>query len=85
MNTLCDFAIQIRTLCAQLVDNPFNTPAAEELLDVLIEAAPSADLALARVLHTVIGGPVSSGTHILRAIAQGCCAPTATPVVCAAA
>lgn len=85
VKTLCDFAIQVRTLCAQLVDNPFNTPAAEELLDVLIEAAPAADLALARVMHTVICGPVSSGTHVLRAIAQCGRAPKATPVVCAAA
>ncbi|MCP9276577.1 MULTISPECIES: hypothetical protein [Mycolicibacterium] len=85
VNTLCDFAIQVRTLCAQLVDNPFNTPAAEELLDVLIDDAAAADLALARVLRTVICKPASSGTHILRAIAQCCCTPKATPVVCAAA
>ena len=85
VNTLCDFAIQVRTLCAQLVANPFNTPAAEELLDLLIEDAPTADLALARVLQTVICGPASSGTHVLGAIAQCGRAPTATPVVCTAA
>ena len=85
VNALCTFAIQVRTLCARLVDNPFNTPAAEELLDLLIEDAPAADLALARVLHTVICGPASSGTHILNTIAQCCCTPKAMPVACAAA
>lgn len=85
VDTVCDFAIQVRTLCAQLVDNPFNTPAAEELLDLLTDAAPAADLALARVMHTVICGPASSGTHILRGIAQCRRTPKAPPIVCAAA
>ena len=61
-----DFASQVRALCAQLMANPFNTPAAEELLDLLLEDAPATDLALERVLQTVIdGAPASNGAQLL--------------------
>lgn len=60
-----DFTSQVRALCAQLMDNPFNTPAAEELLDLLSEDAPAADLALGRVLQAVINGPASNGVQLL--------------------
>ena len=48
-----DFASRVRALCAQLTANPFNTPAAEKLLDLLLEDAPAVDLAFERVLRSV--------------------------------
>lgn len=51
------FVSQVRVLCARLTANPFNTAAAEALLDLLLEGAPAADMALARVLDDLVGGP----------------------------
>lgn len=51
-----EFVSQMRELCARLTANPFNTPAAEALLDLLLDVAPAADLALVRVMEAVIGG-----------------------------
>jgi hypothetical protein len=51
-----EFVSQMRALCARLTANPFNTPAAEALLDLLLDIAPAADLALVRVMEAVIGG-----------------------------
>ena len=48
-------------MCALLTANPFNTAAAEAMLDVLLDCAPAADLALERVLKAVIDGTVSNG------------------------
>lgn len=50
---------------AQLTANPFNTPAAEKLLDLLLEEAPAVDLAFERVLRSVIYEPASTGAPIL--------------------
>ncbi|MFA5607200.1 MAG: hypothetical protein WDA07_08435 [Leucobacter sp.] len=66
------FTSQVRALCAQLIANPFNTPAAEELLDLLLEDAPTADLALGRVLQAVIDGPVSNGVQLLDMLVGRC-------------
>lgn len=66
-----DFMSQVRILCARLMANPFNTPVAETLLDLLLDDAPAADLALERVHHTVIYGPLpngSNGTEVLNAL-----------------
>ena len=65
VSTVRDFASQVRALCAQLTANPFNTPAAEKLLDLLLEDAPAVDLAFERVLRSVIHGPASTGAPIL--------------------
>lgn len=63
-----DFMSQMRTLCAQLTANPFNTPAAEALLDLLLDHAPAADVALDRLMSTVVHGPPSSGAEPLKAL-----------------
>ena len=60
-----DFASQVRALCAQLTANPFNTPAAEKLLDLLLEDAPAGELASHRVLRAVIYEPASTGAPML--------------------
>jgi hypothetical protein len=81
-----DFASQVRALCAQLTANPFNTPAAEKLLGLLLEDAPAVDLAFARVLRSVIYGPASTGAPILDMLGgPRCTAPNAALVVGAAA
>lgn len=69
------FVSQVRTLCARLIANPFSTPAAEELLDLLLEEASAADTALVRVQQAVLYGPVSDGTQILTAITGRYTAP----------
>lgn len=56
-----DFVSQVRQLCARLAANPFNTAAAEAMLDVLLDHAPAADLALARVLEAMIDGAAPNG------------------------
>jgi len=82
-----DFTSQVRALCAQLMANPFNTPAAEELLDLLLEDAPATDLALERVLQAVIDGPVTNGVQLLDMLVGRCryATPNAPLVVGAAA
>lgn len=65
VSTVRDFASQVRALCAPLAANPFNTPASEQLLDLLLEDAPAVDLAFERVLRSVIHGPASNGAPIL--------------------
>ncbi len=81
-----DFTSQVRALCAQLIANPFNTPAAEELLD-LLEDAPATDLALERVLQAVIDGPAANGVQLLDMLVGRCgyAAPQAPLVVGTAA
>ncbi|MFV9633939.1 hypothetical protein [Mycobacterium neumannii] len=59
-----DFVSQIRALCAQLIANPFNTPAAEQLLDLLLEDAPTTEHALERLLQSLINGRASNGTQL---------------------
>jgi hypothetical protein len=66
-----DFMVQVSLFCARLMANPFDTPAAEALLDLLLDEAPAVDLALERVMHEVISGPLSNGTEILNAL-SGC-------------
>ena len=81
-----DFASQVRALCAQMAANPFNTPAAEKLLDLLLEDAPAVDLAFERVLGSVIHGPASTGAPILDMLGgPRCTASNAARVVGAAA
>jgi hypothetical protein len=63
-----EFMSRVRILCARLMANPFNTAAAEALLDLLLDDAPIADLALERVLQTLIYQPVPNGTDILGAL-----------------
>lgn len=63
-----DFVSQMRTLCARLTANPFNTPAAEALLDLLMDHAPAADVALDRLMSTVVHGPPSNGAEPLQAL-----------------
>ncbi|MGF2952118.1 hypothetical protein ACOJVP_07195 [Mycobacterium sp. THU-M116] len=65
-----DFASQVRALCTRLIANPFNTPAAEMLLD-LLEDAPTADLALERVMQVVVYEPVPNGVQLLDALVGG--------------
>jgi len=60
---------RVRVLSGRLLANPFDTPAAEALLDVLLDQAPVADLALARVLTEVVCGPLSGGSEILAVLA----------------
>lgn len=81
------FTSQVRALCAQLIANPFNTPAAEELLDLLLEDAPATDLALERVLQAVIDGPAANGVQLLDMLVGRCgyAAPQASLVVGTAA
>lgn len=67
-----DFTAQVRALCAQLIANPFNTLAAEELLDLLMEDAPAVDLALGRLLQAVIDGPASNGLPLLDMLVGRC-------------
>ncbi len=64
-----DFTSQVRALCAQLMANPFNTPAAEKLLDLLLDDAPATDLALERILQAVTDGPASNGVPLLDMLA----------------
>lgn len=87
VSALRDFTSQVRALCAKLMANPFNTPAAEELLDLLLEDAPATDLALERVLEAVIDGPASNGVQLLDMLVGRCryAAPNAPLVVGAAA
>ena len=82
-----DFTSQVRALCAQLMANPFNTPAAEKLLDLLLEDAPATALALERVLQAVIDGPTPNGVHLFDMFVGGSryAAPNAPLVVGAAA
>lgn len=83
-----DFTSQVRALCAQLTANPFNTLAAEELLDLLSEEAPATDLALERVLRAVIDGPpASNGVPLLDMLVGRCryAAPDAPLIVGTAA
>lgn len=61
VNAVQDFVSQVRELCARLTANPFNTAAAEAMLDVLLDRAPTADLALQRVLEAIIAGPAPNG------------------------
>jgi hypothetical protein len=63
------FVVQVRTLCGQLLANPFDTEAAEALLDVLLDRAPAADEALGRVLQAVVDGSVAGGAAVLGALA----------------
>lgn len=81
------FTSQVRALCAQLIANPFNTPAAEELLDLLLEDAPATDLAFERVLQAVIDGPAANGVQLLDMLVGRCgyAAPQAPLVVGTAA
>lgn len=60
-----DFMSQVRTLCSRLLANPFNTPAAEALIDLLTDQAPTADLALERVLQSVIRKPTTASGAVL--------------------
>lgn len=87
VNVVRDFTSQVRALCAQLMANPFNTPAAEELLDLLLDDAPATDLALERILQTVIDGPVANGVQLLDMLVGRCryAAPQAPIVVGTAA
>lgn len=55
-------------LCASLTANPFNTAAAEALLDLLLEGAPAADACLARTLEAVVGGALANGTEVFHAL-----------------
>lgn len=61
VNAVQDFVSQVRELCARLTANPVNTAAAEAMLDVLLDRAPTADLALQRVLEGIIAGPAPNG------------------------
>lgn len=82
MRVVRDFTSQVRALCAQLIANPFNTPAAEDLLDLLSEDAPATDLALERVLQAVIDGPASNGVQLLDMLVGRCrSAAPHTPLV----
>lgn len=72
MSAVRDFTSQVRALCAQLMANPFNTPAAEELLDLLLDEAPATDLALERILQAVIDGPASNGVQLLEMLVGRC-------------
>ena len=87
MSAVRDFTSQVRALCAQLMANPFNTPAAEELLDLLSEDAPATDLALERILQAVIDGPASNGVQLLEMLFGRCryAAPDAPLIVGTAA
>ena len=87
VNVVRDFTSQVRALCAQLMANPFNTPAAEQLLDLLLDDAPATDLALERILQTVIDGPVANGVQLLDMLVGRCryAAPQAPIVVGTAA
>ena len=77
-----DFTSQVRALCAQLMANPFNTPAAEELLDLLLDDAAATDLALERILQTVIDEPASNGIPLLDMLIGRCrYAPADAPLV----
>jgi hypothetical protein len=60
-------------------------PAAEKLLDLLLEDAPAVDLAFERVLRSVIHGPASTGAPILDMLGGPRCSPHAALVVGAAA
>ena len=75
-----DFTSQVRALCAQLMANPFNTPA-EVLLDLLLEDAPATDLALERVLQAVIDGPASNGVPLLDMLVGRCRYAARNPLV----
>ncbi|SUE32763.1 Uncharacterised protein [Mycolicibacterium gilvum] len=81
MSALRDFTSQVRALCAKLMANPFNTPAAEELLDLLLEDAPATDLALERVLEAVIDGPASNGVQLLDMLVGRCRYAAPVPLV----
>ena len=59
-----DFASQVRALCAA-DSQSVQHPAAEKLLDLLLDDAPAVDLAFERVLRSVIHGPASTGAPIL--------------------
>lgn len=72
MSAVRDFTSQVRALCAQLMANPFNTTAAEVLLDLLLDDAPATDLALARILQAVIDGPASNGVPLLDMLVGRC-------------
>lgn len=86
MSMVQDFASQVRALCARLAANPFNTPAAEALLDLLLQDAPAVDLALERVMQAVVNESVSGGTQILDVLGgRRDTAPNARFVVGAAA
>ena len=76
-----DFTSQVRALCVQLIANPFNTPAAEELLDLLLEDAPATDLALERVLQAVIDGPASNSAPLLDMLVGRCRYAARNPLV----
>ncbi|RIT15034.1 hypothetical protein [Mycobacteroides abscessus] len=76
-----DFTSQVRALCAQLMANPFNTPAAEELLDLLLEDAPATDLALERILQAVIDGPPASIPLLDMLVGRCRCAAPDAPLV----
>lgn len=76
-----EFTSQVRALCAQLMANPFNTPAAEELLDLLLEDAPATDLALERVLQAVIDGPASNSAPLLDMLVGRCSYAAPNPLV----
>jgi hypothetical protein len=54
--TVVDFVAQVRVNCRTLVANPFNARAGEALADLMLEAAPLADEALARITAAAIEG-----------------------------
>ena len=58
-----------------MAHDPFNTPAAEKLLDLLLEDAPAVDLAFQRVLRSVIHEPASTGAPILDMLGGPRCTP----------
>lgn len=75
-----DFTSQVRALCTRLMANPFNTPAAEMLLD-LLEDAPAVDLALERIMQVVVYEPGSNGVQLLDVLVGRCAVPSPTVVV----
>ncbi len=62
--TVKGFVAQVRVNCRTLVANPFNVTAGEALADLMLEAAPLADQALARITAAAVEQPAGATTLV---------------------
>jgi len=68
--TVVEFVSRVRVNCRTLVTNPFNVTAGEALADLMLEVAPLAEEALARIAAAGIADGSTGATALVEGLAE---------------